>query len=199
MQLYERNPEAAEFVENYPELKNKKFKINLGKVKKLKEVPLYMQWDKRWGYTDYGGSPLGVSGCGPTCLSMVSVYLLGKEKYDPKYIAEFSKDNGYCVAGNGSSWTLMSLGGKQLGLDVEEVRLHKPTILGHLEAGRPMIFIMGPGDFTTGGHFIVVTGCEGDMLKVNDPNSKANSEKLWDYDDICSQIRNLWVFRKAKK
>lgn len=38
-------------------------------------------------------------------------------------------------------------------------------------------------------------GSEDGKIKVNDPNSKANSEKLWNYDDIYSQIKNLWVLR----
>ena len=40
--------------------------------------PLFLQWDPRWGYTEYGeDSFLGLSGCGPTCLSMVLYYLTG--------------------------------------------------------------------------------------------------------------------------
>ena len=30
---------------------------------------------------------------------------------------------------------------------------------------------------------------------VNDPNSPENSEKLWSYEQIQGQIRNLWVIR----
>ena len=53
---------------------------------------------------------------------------------------------------------------------------------------------MGPGDFTTTGHFIVMTGLtDNNKIMINDPNSKKNSKKLWEYDDIYEQIRNLWV------
>ncbi len=55
---------------------------------------------------------------------------------------------------------------------------------------------MGPGDFTLKGHFIVMTGIENGKIKINDPNSFKNSNKLWDYDDIYKQINNLWVMRK---
>ena len=34
-------------------------------------VPLFLQWDERWGYRSYGGDFLAVTGCGPTALSMV--------------------------------------------------------------------------------------------------------------------------------
>ena len=196
LELWEKNPETEEFVLNYPILKDSDQTVHLGEFEFNEEMPLLMQWDTRWGYTDYGGSPLGLSGCGPTCLSMVCIYLLEDTKYDPAYVAQFSKQNGYCVPGNGSAWTLISQGGEQLGLDVRELPLHKGTVLQNLQKGLPVIFVMGPGDFTSSGHFIVATGCEGDLLRINDPNSAANSEKLWDFDDIKDQIRNLWVCRK---
>ena len=54
---------------------------------------------------------------------------------------------------------------------------------------------MGPGDFTTTGHFIVLVGYENGKIKVNDPNSIKNSEKEWTYEQIKDQIRNLWAIR----
>ena len=54
---------------------------------------------------------------------------------------------------------------------------------------------MGPGDFTSTGHFIVLTGYKDGKISVNDPNSHKNSEKLWSYEDIKDQIMNLWVIR----
>ena len=55
---------------------------------------------------------------------------------------------------------------------------------------------MGPGDFTSTGHFIIMTEYIDGKIKVNDPNSKARSEKLWNLSDIKYEIRNLWVCRK---
>ena len=52
---------------------------------------------------------------------------------------------------------------------------------------------MGPGDFTTTGHFIVLTEYKNGKIRVNDPNSRKNSEKEWEYDAIKNQIRNLWA------
>ena len=31
------------------------------------------------------------------------------------------------------------------------------------------------------------------MFRVNDPNRRANSEKLWSYETLEPQIRNLWA------
>ncbi|MBQ7045934.1 MAG: C39 family peptidase [Clostridia bacterium] len=196
VELLDKNPETKSFVLNYPFKKDEKFKIDLSEYKNSKKVPLFMQWDERWGYSRYAGDLMGLTGCGPTCLSMVSVYLLNDTKYTPKYVADFSERNGYSVSGNGSSWSLISKGGKKLGLDVIEIPLDENRIIKNLKVGNPIICIMGPGDFTTTGHFIVMTEYVDGKIKVNDPNSKTRSEKLWNLPDIKNQIRNLWVCRK---
>ncbi len=193
--LLERNPDAEEFVLNYPLKKEKTFEIDLTEQEHSGTVPLFFQWDERWGYTQYGDNVMGLTGCGPTCLSMVCVYLLNAGKYHPRYIADFAEENGYCVPGRGSAWALIFEGGETLGLDVTEIPLDEDRIVRNLEVDNPIICIMGPGDFTTTGHFIVLVGCEDGKFKVNDPNSRANSERLWSYDEIKGQIKNLWVCR----
>lgn len=196
VEMLKKNPETKDFVLNYPLNKGKNYKIDLSDAKNGKNVPLFLQWDERWGYYQYAGDLMGLTGCGPTCLSMVSVYLLKDDKYTPKYIARFAETNGYSVIGNGSSWNLISEGGKRLGLDVTEIPLNESRIIRNLEAGNPIICIMGAGDFTSTGHFIVMTDYVDGKIKVNDPNSQIRSKKLWELDDIKYQIKNLWVCRK---
>ena len=158
-------------------------------------VPLLMQWDQRWGYQQYAGDLFGLSGCGPTCLSMVTIYLTGNTDRTPAWMAEFAASHGYASDGNGSYWSLFSEGGSSLGLDVTEIPLDEQRIIDNLQVGNPIVAVLGPGDFTTTGHFIVLTAYHDGQIKVNDPNSRENSEKLWDYDRISGQIKNLWVFR----
>lgn len=191
----DRNPELEDFVLNYPLKKDEYHEINLEEYDNTDSVPLLLQWDERWGYSEYSGGIMGLTGCGPTCLSMVCIYLLNEPEYNPRYIAQFSSDNGYSVSGSGSAWALISEGGRELGLDVTEIPLDEDRIIRNLEVGNPIICIMGPGDFTTTGHFIVMTDYVDGMIKVNDPNSTLNSETLWDYAQIEDQILNLWVCR----
>ena len=195
IELLDKNPETKDFVLNYPLKKNATMEVDLSEYKDCDSVPLFMQWDERWGYNEYAGELMGISGCGPTCLSMVSVYLLNNTDYTPQYIAEFAETNGYSVSGNGSSWTLISNGGEELGLDITEIPLVEKRIIDNLEVGNPIICVMGPGDFTSTGHFIVITDYEDGKVKINDPNSKSRSEKLWELSDVMEQIRNLWVCR----
>ncbi len=189
-----KNPETEDFVLGYPLNKEKRFTGKLTEYENCTSIPLLMQWDMRWGYTPYGSDVMGLTGCGPTSLSMVAIYLLKDTSLTPPYIANFAVENGYSVTGSGTSWTLMSEGAPKLGLKCEELTLDKNKVLAALDEGKPVIFIMGPGDFTDNGHYIVVTGSVDGKLKINDPNSAANSEKLWEFDDIKSQIKNLWAF-----
>lgn len=192
IELLKKNPETEDFVLNYPLLKDTHQDIDLSEYADTDEVPLFMQWDKRWGYTPYGEDMLAISGCGPTCLSMVCVHLLNDTSLNPRVIAQFSAENDFCAPGDGTKWTLISEGGVMLGLNVEEVYLDESNISQILESGNPIICAMGPGDFTSSGHYIVLTDYVDGMIKINDPNSIARSEKLWSYDEIAGQIDNLW-------
>lgn len=58
----------------------------------------------------------------------------------------------------------------------------------------PIICIMGAGDFTDDGHFIVFTEMKDGKLVINDPNSRINSAKLWEFEDIKNQIHNMWAY-----
>ena len=193
--LYERNPEARDFVLNYPLMHNMQSDADMREYIGCEQVPLFLQWDKRWGYMEYGNDVVGITGCGPVSLSMAAWYVTGNDAMSPDRIVTFALENGYCVPGNGSKWTLISEGGRKLGLDVTEIPLVKDRIFANLEVDNPIICVMGPGDFTTTGHFIVMAGCQDGKIVINDPNSVSNSQKLWRYEDICDQIRNLWVIR----
>jgi len=193
--LLARNPETERFVLEYPTAKDQDFEIDLSEYAAGETVPLFMQWDQRWGYLPYGSDVAGITGCGPVCLSMAAFYLTKDEAFSPDRMIRFAADNGYCVKGSGSSWTLISEGGVKLGFDVTELPLDENRIQKNLEAGIPVITVVGPGDFTTSGHFLVMIGWEDGKIRINDPNSAANSQKLWTYDEIKDQIKNLWAIR----
>lgn len=38
---------------------------------------------------------MGINGCGPICLSMVAVYLLGNDYINPEWMDEYSEKEGY--------------------------------------------------------------------------------------------------------
>ena len=105
-----KNEEALEFVYDYPAEHVKEHTIDLTEEASMDSVPLFVQWDKRWGYEKYSGNFFAASGCGPTTLSMVVVYLTHNREASPIAVAKYSKEAGYSVDGSGSSWTLISEG-----------------------------------------------------------------------------------------
>lgn len=196
LRLLENNPETKDFVLQYPLHFGKKVSVDLSEYRQSGQFPLFLQWDQRWGYIRYGGNVAGLTGCGPVCLAMAGFHVTGDDAFSPDKILRFARRNGYYSPGNGSKWTLISEGGEQLGLHVTELPLVEKKILDCLAAGLPIICAMGPGDFTAEGHYIVLFGLEDGLLRIHDPNSIANSQCLWRYEDICGQIRNLWAIEK---
>lgn len=192
-ELVKNNPETAGFVRDYPAKKDNPPAEDIGEVT-AGVIPHLLQWDERWGYQTYGDNIIAVNGCGPTVVSMVSAGLTGDRTITPYRVAKFAEENGYYAGDAGTSWTLMTEGARQFGIYGEEMGLSESEIFSALENGNPIICSMSPGDFTTTGHFIVLTGIENGRIRVNDPNSVKRSEKLWDYETLAPQINNLWVY-----
>lgn len=185
IEFEQKYPEATDFVENYHKYKNKSFDLDVSHEVRKDNIPLFIQWDKRWGYKTYGSNFLGVNGCGPTSLSMVICGLTGKATWNPYKVAQFSQKQGYYISGQGTSWDLMTAGAKKLGLTSTEGTINNDYIRQNLTSSTPMICSMLPGDFTYSGHFIVLTGIDSEgRVVVNDPNSPKNSEKHWDMDRL---------------
>ncbi|CEO24131.1 C39 family peptidase [Paraclostridium sordellii] len=198
LELLSKNIETVDFVYDYPDhLQKNKKSISIKDYYKSGEIPLFLQWDEKWGYDKYGDDYIAVAGCAPTSLSMVAVGLTGNTDINPLVVSNYAYDNGFYVEGVGSSWSLISTGARHFGLDSQELSLSKSSILSTLEAGNPIIVTVGPGTFTSTGHFLVLTGLTSDgKIKINDPNSKYNSSKSWDVDVFLKETRNLWKISK---
>lgn len=198
LELLSKNIETVDFVYDYPDhLQKNKKSISIKDYYKSGEIPLFLQWDEKWGYDKYGDDYIAVAGCAPTSLSMVAVGLTGNTDINPLVVSNYAYDNGFYVEGVGSSWSLISTGARHFGLDSQELPLSKSSILSTLEAGNPIIVTVGPGTFTSTGHFLVLTGLTSDgKIKINDPNSKYNSSKSWDVGVFLKETRNLWKISK---
>lgn len=200
LKLLELNPEAEAFVRGYFQNRDKHPEIDLSGEVVQGSIPLFLQWDERWGYETYGSDLIAITGCGPTCLSMVWCGLSGQTQWDPLSMARYAEKEGYYVKGAGTAWDFMKMGAEGLGLTVDEIAFDANHILAWLEGGNPIICAMRPGDFTTTGHFIVLSGLdEYGRVTVRDPNSRNNSEKAWEVEDLMPQIKNLWGYRYERR
>ena len=190
------NPEMAGFVSGYLS-GNEYAERGLTELEKEQECPLLLQWDPRWGYEPYGGdSCIGLAGCGPTCLSMILYCLTRDETLTPDRIADYSMENGYYVNGTGTAWGLMEDFPEIYGIRATEPRMTERAIKAELDKGKVLICVMGQGDFTVSGHFIVIYGYDDSGFQVNDPNCVARSRKEWTFEELKDQIKKIWAYGK---
>ena len=139
-------------------------------------VPLYDQTDyPHLPYGDYG--TISSHGCGITCLSMVATYLT--DDYETYQVDKLAEQFGEYNTVHGSLWKLFKDSAEELGLQLVPSDAHNAewyswkTVEEALRNGQVVIALQGEGLFTSGGHFIVLTGINEDgLITVNDPNGK---------------------------
>lgn len=187
------NQEIIPFVKGYLSSDNT-VKGGISPEEESQSFPLFLQWDQRWGYVSYGESCIGVAGCGPTCLSMVVFSLTRNLSATPDALAAYSMNQGFYTTGAGTDWSFMTYAASQYGLRAKELGLDENVMKQYLDQGCPIICSMRAGDFTTGGHFIVLYGYDENGFMVNDPNSMERSSRRWDFDTLHYQIKNLWGY-----
>ncbi len=157
------------------------------------KVPLYKQWDTRWGSNSYGGcGTMASSACGVTALAMIISYLTGKEVL-PTETAKQAVSNGWRVCGAGTAHAAMTEMPKMYGLKGKTISWEEGK--RYLKEGIPIIQVHGPGYFTGGGHYIVVTGINPDgTYAINDPNGKHRTKAT--EGQITASLNISWVIQK---
>ena len=191
-ELAKKNDEAIDFIYEYPKEHSKKHDIDLTAEAAQDTVPLLQQWDERWGYEKYSGNYFAASGCGPTSLSMVVLYLKHDAQASPLAVAEYAKEAGYSVDGSGSAWDLIGKGCRHYGVNAKTIKVDEDTFKEKLDEGNLIVVNVGPGDFTDNGHFMVITGYDDEGFTINDPNSIIKSNTHWQFERLHSQIRAAW-------
>ena len=195
--LVARNHETVDFVYSYKDREkynNRKLSADINSSYYVDgDVPLFLQWDRRWGYRIYGKEMIGLSGCGPTSLAMVIRHFDSDSTVNPYDVAKYSQDNGYVSADNFTSWKLFETGLSKYGLESQDVIPVEAKMKKALDDNKILIVSVKPGTFTERGHIIVIKGYNknGDFL-INDPNSIVNTNKTWSFDELKSEIRKIW-------
>lgn len=185
------DPDTIEFIYN----KNHKFTdFNFYKgesVKLKRKTPYYLQWDNRWAYDNLYPTNIGISGCGPTSLSMIISRLTNNLIYPNEMAQKASK----FMNDGGMDWSFIDHIAKEYNLKVTDINLDKEKMIKALEDG-PLLISVGRGYFTLYGHILVIDSYKDGKFVINDPNSVKNSIIEWDYDDISDQILKIWKFSK---
>lgn len=185
------NAEMKDFTLSYPAMINIVFDGEFTVEVEGNDVPLYLQFDKRWGYADYSEDIVGLRGAGPTALSMAYTYLKQDGSKNPIKVADYATEMGYLDENGKTHWSLMTDGAKGLGLKSTEIDINKEDMIDALEDGQVLICKVSDGDFTTDEHFIVIRDYKDGFFYINDPMSTARSEVGWDFKRLRGQIDKM--------
>ena len=152
-------------------------------------VVFYDQGSDAWRDRPYGSDTLGRYGCGPTAVSM-AVSSLTDTPVTPAEAAAWAVEHGHWARRSGSYLSLIPAAAAAYGLGcVSCPELTADGLLEKLAGGGVFVALMGPGHFTSTGHFILLRGVtlSGEVL-VADPNSAENSLALWDPQLILDEL-----------
>ena len=153
------------------------------------DVVYFCQSDEEWAEQLYGTDPIGPYGCGPTAMAMAVASMTDTET-DPAVMAAWAADHGYWARRSGSYHSIVLGTAQAFGLEAAAFPSRDPEDLCRaLRDGGVLVALMGPGHFTTGGHFILLRGTtlSGDIL-VADPNSLERSLQVWDPQIILDEL-----------
>ena len=131
----------------------------------------YSQLDSRWSskmYSSVGNTSqtIGTSGCGPTSSAMVVSSIKGN--ITPDQMADLYTQYGYRSANQGTYWSAFKWTADVFNIGYSECYKLDDAV-AKLKDNHYIIASCNQGLFTYGGHFIVLTGVEGDYIKVYDP------------------------------
>jgi hypothetical protein len=129
------------------------------------------QIDSRWRYYPYtstgnSSQTIGSSGCGVASAAMIIDSIKGY--VDIRTLADVFVENGYRSANNGTYWSAYRAVADEFDIDYAETS-YLDRAIELLQSDYYIIASCGNGLFTTGGHYIVIYGIEGNTLKIYDP------------------------------
>lgn len=170
-------------------------------------LPYFNQADDVWAEQLFGRDPIGRYGCGPTALSMAVSALTG-EIVNPADMAAWAAGQGYAAPRQGSNLSIVEGTARHYNLRCDSLgACDVETLYEQLSTGGVIVALMGPGHFTSGGHFILLHGVTltGDIL-VADPNSRDNSLMTWEARLILDELSSnrgsgapLWLVSQTEE
>lgn len=166
----------------------------------------YKQYDRRWASTPYNGKgetdkTIKSSGCGPTCAAMV-IATLADKTVTPVETCAWSAQHGYKYANQGTAYSYFVPQLREYGIECRQLLtsriIHKPDheihdkVKDYLNQGYYVIALMGPGLWTSGGHYVLLWGWD-DKVRINDSYSTKSARLNGDPDRFRDEVRMYWL------
>ena len=159
-------------------------------------VPKLFNWDSRWGYVDYAGLPLAVTGSGPTVLSMGYMGLTGRTDKTPADIAALSEADGTNTGDEYTTAELFTREAETLGLRVDTFEPSADEITASLYNGHPTICQIKANTLTPYAHWVLAASLNDDgTINVYDPTSIEVSSHPWSASTISGYSSSIHVLQ----
>ena len=150
---------------------------------------IYKFYQGNYGYSSCGVS-IPSSGCGPTAMAIITSSMKGK-KITPVTMANYGcSTSTFSRAGTGAKYVNKVVSKYNLNAKWYS-KADANDVLIQLSNGNSLVLArMGKGHFTSGGHWIVLTGVkDNNKVKVQDPASSSRS-KWWNWSIVKDELKS---------
>lgn len=165
----------------------------------------YLQTDARWKDKPYRvkgeTATIGGSGCGPACAAMV-IATLADKSVTPVETCAWSVAHGYKALNQGTYYSYFKPQMAAYGIECKQLLssriINQPNhpihdqVKEYLAQGYYVIALMGPGTWTSGGHFVLLWGWD-DKVRINDPASTKDKRLNGDPATFRNEARCYWL------
>ena len=160
-------------------------------------IVYYNQGDYNHRFSGPGGTnTIKSAGCGPTSLAICISTLTGR-RVTPIQVADWGAKQGLYIQGEGWSHSCPGIMANHWGLKCKKIARSKKNLKTVLRKGQLVVAVMGPGHFTSGGHYIVLYGLnsKGQIL-VSDCGSRSRNG-AWNFDIVFNETKDgYWQIYK---
>ena len=174
----------------------------------------YLQTDPRWAgnnYTEGGdGSTIGTAGCGPTSAAMV-IATWKDYSITPAHTAAWAKNNGYKAPNQGTYYSYFAPQLAEFGIQCKQANYrnlremaifdaaaYHEKALKAVQSGNLVIACMGPGLWTSSGHFILWWKVTGTMAHINDPASSRADKELAPLERLQREVKYYFICERPE-
>lgn len=129
-------------------------------------------------------------------MAMVLHYY-GEEDITPLETAAFAVENSYRTRSNGTSWAFFGDVASEYDLDFKQTASSVEALEWMNTKEDPLIICsMGPGLWTSQGHFIVLWDVEDGVAHINDPASTKPERETNSFNTVASQCKQYFCFEQ---
>lgn len=199
--LHSDSEHYVDFVYNYPFHKDDYANMEYTAEELDGRVPALYMSDSRWCYQTLDGDFfIKTDGCALVSLTMAYIGLTGKSDLDPYKIMLIADEMGAIGTFGGITDEDTAALCEAVGLKVSVTSFSEnmekvahadlDTIKSDLDSGH--IIMAGMAGETFGVHAIIIHGCDGDNLIINDPADPEKTARLWSFDAIEPEMMYLY-------